>query len=68
MGGTPLEITVSDSGQAQVLHAVLDQLRELLSLGAAVHVEALLADALGAARGLAALAAQTPRPLHAFLA
>lgn len=51
-----------------MLHAVFDQLGELLPLGASVHVEALLADALGAARGLAALAAQPSCPLHAFLA
>lgn len=40
-----------------MLHAVLHQLRELLSLRASVEIEALLVDAFGAARGLCALPA-----------
>lgn len=51
-----------------MLHAVLDELGQLLPLGAPVQVEALLADALGAAGRLGALAAQPARPLHALLA
>lgn len=50
-----------------MLHAVLDELRKLLSLGASIQVEPLLGDALCLARGLVVLPAQPPRPLHALL-
>jgi len=58
-----------------VPHAVADQLRQLLPLGAPVEVEALLGDALGVVlAGVAAhplppdaLLAQASRPLHALL-
>lgn len=40
-----------------MLHAVLHQFGELLSLGASVEVEALLVDAFGTAWGLSALSA-----------
>lgn len=60
-------LTVSHGGQAQVLHAILDQLRQLLSLGASVQVESLLRDALCSAGRFGALPAQPPRPLHALL-
>lgn len=66
-GPGTVQLTVSVGGQPQVLHAVFDQLRELLPLGAAVQVESLLRDALGAAPRLGVPAAQPPRPLHALL-
>lgn len=50
-----------------MLHAVLDQLGQLLALGAPIQVEALLRDALGAAGELGVLPAQTAGPLHALL-
>lgn len=50
-----------------MLHAVLHQLGQLLSLRAPVQVEALLRDALGPAGWLGALPAESPRPLHALL-
>lgn len=60
-------LTVPGGGQAQVLHAVFDQLRQLLPLRAPVQAEALLADPLGRLAGvLVALPAQPARPLHAL--
>lgn len=50
-----------------MLHAVLHQLRQLLSFGAPVQVEPLLRDALRPAGRFGALPAQSPRPLHALL-
>lgn len=68
-------LTVSRGGEAQVPHAVADQLRQLLPLGASVEVEALLGDALCVvlagvpAHALPphALLAQPSCPLHALL-
>ena len=60
-------LTVSHGGQAQVLHAILDQLRQLLSLRASVQVQSLLRDTLRSARRFGALPAQPPCPLHALL-
>lgn len=50
-----------------MLHAILHQLRQLLSLRTSVQVESLLRDALGSARRFGALPAEPPRPLHALL-
>lgn len=50
-----------------MLHAVLHQLRQLLSFGASVQVESLLRDALCPAGRFDVLPAQSPRPLHALL-
>lgn len=50
-----------------MLHAVLHQLRQLLTFGASVQVESLLRDALGPAGRLDVLPAEPPRPLHALL-
>lgn len=63
----PCWLTVADGGQTQVLHAVLHQFRELLSLWASVEVEALLVDAFSTARRLCTLSAKPPCPLHALL-
>jgi len=60
-------LTVSHGGQAQVLHAVLDQLVQLLALRPPVQVEPLLWDAIGPAGRLGGLPAEPPRPLHALL-
>lgn len=60
-------LTIAGSWQAQVLHAVLDELGQLLPLGAAVQAEPLLADPLGCLAGvLVALPAQPACPLHAL--
>ena len=69
------EFTISGGGEAQVPHAVADQLGQLLPLGASVQVEALLGDALGVVPArvpahplpLAASLAEPPGPLHALL-
>lgn len=51
-----------------MLHAILDELRQLLPLGASVQVESLLRDTLGPAGRFDVLPAQPPpRPLHALL-
>ncbi len=72
--GVPV-LTVSGGGEAQVPHAVADQLRQLFPLRASVEVVALLSDALGVVlAGVPvhslpphAFLTQTPRPLHALL-
>lgn len=65
--GRAVPLTVSHGGQPQVLHAVFDQLGQLLALGAPVEVVSLLRYALCPAPWLVALPAQPPRPLHALL-
>lgn len=60
-------LTVSHGGQAQVLHAILDQLGQLLTLGASVQVESLLRDALCSTWRFDVLPAESPCPLHALL-
>lgn len=68
-------LTISRRREAQVPHAVADELGQLLPLGAAVEVEALLGDALGVVlAGVPvhslpphAFLTQPPRPLHALL-
>lgn len=50
-----------------MLHAILDQLGQLLPLGASVQVESLLRDTLRSAGRFGGLPAQPPRPLHALL-
>lgn len=64
-------LTVAGGGQPQVLHAVLDQLRELLALRAPVEAEPLLVDPLGGRGCLsrvlgAPAAAQLPGPRQAL--
>lgn len=68
-------LTISRGWEAQVPHAVADQLGQLFPLRAPVQVEALLSDALGVvpagvpARSLPphAFLTQTTCPLHALL-
>lgn len=63
-------LTIAAGGQPQVLHAVLDQLGELLALRTPAQAEPLLAGPLGGRGrlpwGPAALAAQLPGPLQAL--
>ena len=68
-------LTISRGGEAQVPHAVADELGQLFPLRAPVQVEALLSDALGVVpvrvpvRPLPphAFLTQTTGPLHALL-
>lgn len=50
-----------------MLHAILHQLRQFLSLRASVQVKSLLRDALSSAGQFGVLPAEPPCPLHALL-